>query len=199
MTDRRRNGFNRAAVASALVAGILLVLIIRGWFVSDTFCIASPNAVWQMQLHRGGLLLYVVDWGRARGMIATNAIWTRERPAATRVWPEWNVKGWDDDLLLGFGLTAGDGFTVTRVPLLYLLLLSTILPLWWWRHPLRRRPQRFNICTGCGYDLRGSSERCPECGLAFERAPIVTPPPAARGAIRDLPARQISAMKRTSC
>jgi hypothetical protein len=34
---------------------------------------------------------------------------------------------------------------------------------------LRRFRRRRGLCTRCGYDLRGSTNRCPECGLAFQR------------------------------
>jgi hypothetical protein len=33
----------------------------------------------------------------------------------------------------------------------------------------RRRRLRENRCLACGYDLRGSSERCPECGELTHR------------------------------
>ena len=43
----------------------------------------------------------------------------------------------------------------------------------WWgisqpvtRH-LHRKRQRLGLCLKCGYDLRGSNKRCPECGKEF--------------------------------
>ena len=39
---------------------------------------------------------------------------------------------------------------------------------------IRRRRSRQGLCTGCGYDLRGTQQQCPECGALY--------PPAAAAA-----------------
>ena len=60
--------------------------------------------------------------------------------------------------------------------------IELVLPLWmpavvcmsallWLYLPLhrRRKCKKFGLCLKCGYDLRGSKERCPECGTEFSK------------------------------
>ncbi|HSH93422.1 MAG TPA: hypothetical protein VK968_04700 [Roseimicrobium sp.] len=59
-----------------------------------------------------------------------------------------------------------DGWNLL-VPHRYVALFAAVLPLrWiWLRHRAMRRKRR-NMCTVCGYDLRATPGRCPECGTS---------------------------------
>ena len=47
------------------------------------------------------------------------------------------------------------------IPIALLMVLPFVRVAYWWRG--RRRARR-GLCTGCGYDLRATGDRCPECG-----------------------------------
>lgn len=58
------------------------------------------------------------------------------------------------------------------VPYWALGLPLVVPPAWWAAAKLRARPRSGNgLCAACGYDLRASPERCPECGCATPRGP----------------------------
>ena len=56
----------------------------------------------------------------------------------------------------------------------WLVVMSLIVPVIWiyvlWRDRKVRRARGEGMCVGCGYDLRASPDRCPECGRVVERA-----------------------------
>jgi hypothetical protein len=64
-------------------------------------------------------------------------------------------------------LTATPGTTAAlwsvRIPLWLPASVSAVLPALWLSKRLRRR--RRGLCRVCGYDLRATPDRCPECGV----------------------------------
>ena len=71
----------------------------------------------------------------------------------------------DGPLSSVFGqFVSGMSYTLI-VPHYAIALLSALLPIIWFRRYLNeRRSARVGCCVECGYDLRATPDRCPECG-----------------------------------
>ena len=58
-------------------------------------------------------------------------------------------------------------FWIVGVPYWSMALLSAAVPATWlWRSRVSRRRLAAGRCGACGYDLRATPDRCPECGAA---------------------------------
>jgi hypothetical protein len=79
-----------------------------------------------------------------------------------------SARDWD---FLGFSCyragVGGQTLTEWRVPYWFLTTTAAILPAargWRWFRSMNRA--RRHLCPACGYDLRATPGRCPECGEA---------------------------------
>jgi hypothetical protein len=66
----------------------------------------------------------------------------------------------------GFGLSNHGATQYFLTPMPAVLLAFSALPVWRFRHA-RTKSFRPGHCSSCGYDLRASVNRCPECGAEF--------------------------------
>jgi hypothetical protein len=147
-------------------------------------------ALWVRSLRRGDLLDFVgLDLRLVirsdAGLIVTQVsrAEVQDRPGLRHVswpiptnWSIWGVLGRRWWQRLGFGHNVGGTAAGQRVdqfvfPHYCLAAASLPLPaLMLIQHRRARRLRIKGLCPNCGYDLRATPQRCPECGSATERA-----------------------------
>ena len=188
MAAMRRRLFPFAAGVSALLCVAVCGLWVRSYWLMDALQYATlptdpPQRLWTVA-SAGGRLLVTVDeyqkpvffdnldsdpvlkpgWHNAFGEVTKgrDADWSRNPPSRNQN-PQLRVFGFR------WQWTDSDGFVVIyrsiAIPFYALFLLSAVLPLVWIRR--RRRAalvKAAGLCPSCGYDLRATPDRCPECG-----------------------------------
>ena len=88
--------------------------------------------------------------------------------------PGWSIRGfirWDTRWLPDYEYFGSSPHQYTWwLPLWIPTIIFLMLFLWLRYSPIHRRRKRkkLGLCVKCGYDLRGSKERCPECGQECE-------------------------------
>jgi len=173
----RRRTFTALSVLSLLLSAATVTLWVRSHWQRDTIFHRSVDS---------NLALHVQTAVSQRGLLivaASTHSFPRDRPPLG--WWRYASQVSDVDLYLdqfdssagGSGLVLGFGFRsivesgitygATALPHWFLALLFAILPVLHLRAAIRsRRLNRAGHCPRCGYDLRATPQRCPECGRA---------------------------------
>jgi hypothetical protein len=173
------------AVICLVFCGLLVAAWVRGYFASDSVAFGRSKPGGRMWVSgfvngRGGLAFAVVTDNPYDPQIE-GPFWQRERPGyAGGIDKEPNTRGAAGFLYVHIG-GSPRGWAVAA-PLWFLLPLAGAWPAWHYRGLLRRerrRRERLGLCLYCGYDLRASNERCPECGepVPAMRCPSPSPNP----------------------
>ena len=169
---------------SLLLCAIAAIMLVRSFFVRDEIVWAQPGGslvLINTREERVAVTVVGPGWPERRDVHWTRFWAGEQRPIERALWPMKAVRidGWPLGVLVyrGWGwFTRGHGgdgptYPITVVGLRWdvLVLLFALLPAARAVVALRRRIRRRRrlvrgLCPECGYDLRASSERCPECG-----------------------------------
>jgi hypothetical protein len=175
----RRWLFNFAAVVSLILCVSALAMAARSAFKNDHFhrYYFAPNAngFWHGQdsvySYEGRLCFagsrfwfsdpVVEDRLRSR-RLAQRGWWYESKGASN------SIRSWLSFLLHRVSAPGESNWTI-EIPY-WALIVMTGLSAWWCSAGFRQRRRRSiqGLCPVCGYDLRATPDRCPECGTAVE-------------------------------
>ena len=154
----------RLGICIFLSIGVILAgLFVRSLFIVDSICWFRPSGMsWSLDSDFGGLDLigfHVPDASRPRSAMLER--WSTHVADMPPSYQRYHQQIWCPDLLV----TSGNVFV--DVPMLPVALgcvgCGSFLI---WRGARGRRRAKRGLCPKCGYDLRATPERCPECGTA---------------------------------
>jgi hypothetical protein len=162
-----------------LLCVAFLALGIRSAFRYDGYSRAGAAGFLELESEHGQLIVRRVWMG---GLGERRSVSHRPLRSSDRALGVLGFSVWKDRSKNPMYGPAGASWFVVAVPHWLPALLAAIacwLSLRRWRRQQMRL--RENCCAKCGYDLRATPERCPECGTAVASSRVVSAPITASG------------------
>ena len=164
----RRHLFTVASAVSLLLFAAASLLWIRGHYLTDLFWCRSPSPgrIACLESSRG----LVVVGGRYAtfGQSFAHLSYNVDRNNLDLLGAGTHAHDWGKFRYATVSVARGGGSFV-RFPLWSACVFFAILPALWWRRS-RQQLRRPGLCPTCLYDLRASTQRCPECGTPITPA-----------------------------
>jgi hypothetical protein len=172
--------FNLLATASLLLCITSITLWIRSLTNSESLDRQTHNGIThgdsqeEIMWGDGGLMLSYTSYNVWSGFKINGFDLTDPHPPGTTwsfgpylPWPSWDYRFADISKF-----SEGDSLSYYfRARLWLVAAVTSLLPILWLRGKLRKRRKRqMGLCPNCGYDLRATPDRCPECGAIPNQA-----------------------------
>jgi hypothetical protein len=175
-----RWGFNGATAMSAVLCATTCLLWVRSFRSCDSVEVGAGLTYWAIDSNHGDIGF---RW-ETDGSADVARIWRKRRdgPLSWYSWAasiaaplatdcQWGLLGFSGhnyELSHMFVVSSGQAITRSRllvVPAWFVAAALAVPGLIWLGRQRARRPRvRAGLCPSCGYDLRATPDRCPECG-----------------------------------
>jgi hypothetical protein len=166
LADRRRRAGRFLRAAGTVVCAMVFVAVVTLWVRSrwriDEYLVYTAEGEVRAVSYDGAFYVNVQvgptwTYPAPAGLLTVDV---SDRFAGVRRWP---FRGFDwTDARMG-----ESRFRSVGVPAWLLAVLSgTPMTVGWRRRRRRDGAARRGVCVACGYDLRATPDRCPECGTA---------------------------------
>jgi hypothetical protein len=155
-----RRLFTITSAISLVLCLATIVLWVRSYFVFEAVGYAFSQRGLALAYSKGALSFsyYVVEFPRAARGLDRSVV----GPFTLGDAPGWRNFAFERGVNPGSGLTWN-----VYMPVWLPTMLFAIAPacrFFFSPHRRRAKRQRLGLCPTCGYDLRASPDRCPECG-----------------------------------
>jgi hypothetical protein len=169
----QRKLFTMLAAVSLLLSAAVVGLWVRSYWKRDMYTSYAPRLYRCVASNRGVLVMY--DRRPQIGPVSDAEASSDEFPIRSLrtydTWPPETFFGPPRSFLdrVGFGIWNDEpSYVGVTFPHWSLAVALLVPPAAWYA---RRRRHRVGHCHRCGYDLRATPDRCPECGASPEAAP----------------------------